>query len=229
MKLSKSTWIALVIGVIIIALITLGWTYSQENAQHRKLETELASAKQKLAQLTLDDLNAQKTQLTEDLGQINVQTEDIGARLSSSKDSIDATDMILEDARSHNIDVVDISSSGVSSESLSGTESETLSIDIQVEGNVQNIASFTTSLIQIFPTAVLKTVQMDRLSIPEATPAPTPTPTVTPTPTPTPTETPTTTPEPGASPTPPGFTPIVPPEKDFSASISLVIYNYEGE
>jgi cell division protein FtsB len=225
-KLSKTTWIALIIGVIAIAVITLGWTYSQENAQQRQLDADLASAKQKLAGLTLDDLNTQKAQLTDQMAQINTQTEGIEAKLSSSKDSIDATDMILENAKNHTLEVVDISSSGLSSNSLSGIDTETLSIDVQVEGNIQNIANFTSSLSEVFPTAVVETVQMNRLSTPEGTP--TPTPTVTPTPTPTPTATPTPSQEPTSSPTPAGFTPIVPPEKDFSAKISIVIYNFKG-
>ena len=230
MKLSKTTWVALIIGVIVIAVITLGWTFSQENSQNKQLGADLASAKQKLAGIKLDDLNTQKAQLTEQMAQINTQIEDTSAKLSSSKDSIDATDMILANAKNHNVEVVDISSPGLSSESVSGIDSEILSVDVQVEGNVQNIANFTISLSQIFPTAVVTTVQMDKLSTPEPTPIPTPTPTPTPTvtPTPTPTITPTATPEPTSSPTPPGFTPIVPPEKDFSAKISLVIYNYKG-
>ncbi len=228
MKLSKTTWIALIIGVIAIAVITLGWTYSQENAQQRQLDTDLASAKQKLAGLKLDDLNTQKAQITDQMAQVNTETEDIEAKLSSSKDSIDATDMILENAKNHNLEVVDISSSGLSSDSLTGIDTETLSIDVQVEGNMQNIANFTSSLSEVFPTAVVATVQMDRLSTPEETPTPTPTVTPTPSPTPTPTVTPTPSPEPTSSPTPPGFTPIVPPEKDFSAKISIVIYNYKG-
>ena len=226
MKLSKTTWVALIIGVIVIAVITLGWTYSQENAQKTQLDTALVAAKQKLAGLTLDELNAQKAQLTEQAAQINAQAEDITAQLSSSKDSIEATDMILANAKSHNVEVVDISSPGLSSDSLSGIDSETLSVDIQVEGNVQNIANFTVSLSQIFPTAVVKTVQMDKSSTSEPTPSPTPTPTVTPTPTPTVTPTPTA--EPTSSPTPPGPTTFALPEKDFSAKISLVIYNYRG-
>jgi hypothetical protein len=225
-KLSKTTWVALIIGVIAIAVITLGWTFSQENSQNRQLEADLSLAKQKLAGIKLDDLNTQKAQLIEQMVQINAQTENTKTKLSSSKDSIEATDMILANAKNHKVEVVDISSSGLSGDSLSGIKAEKLSIDVQVEGNAQNIANFTISLSQIFPTALVTTVQMDKLSIPEPTPTPTPTPTVTPTPTPT--ITPTATPEPTSSPTPPASTPTIPPEKDFSAKISLVIYNYKG-
>lgn len=218
MKLSKTTWIALIIGVIVIAGFGLGWTYTQQNNQQKQLDNELAQANQRLNKITLNDLNTQKAQLTQQLEQINTQTEDTKTKLSSSKDSIDATDAILGDAKSHDIDITDISSSGISSGNLGAVTSQTLSINIKVEGNVQNIASFAISLSQIFPTAVVKTVQMEKLA-PTPTPTTTPTPTDTPTPSPTPTETP----------PPPGFTPVVPPVKDFSASISLIIYNYEGK
>jgi hypothetical protein len=143
--------------------------------------------------------------------------------------------MILEEARSQHVDVIDISSSGTSPDSFSGIDSEKLSIDIQVEGSVHNIANFTTGLSRTFPTAIVTTLHMDRKSSSEITPSstptdtPTPTPTVTPTPTPEPTVTPTPSTEPPPSTTPPGFTPIVEPEKNFSAKISVVIYNCKGE
>lgn len=223
MKLTKTSWIALVAGIILIAGLSLGWTYSQQNSQQKQLDTDLAEANQRLAKISLDDLNLQKVQLTEEMEQIGTRTEDVKAKMISSKDSIDATDAILEGALKHNVEVVDMSSSGIASESLSGIDSETLSIEIKVEGNVDDIADFAISLSQIFPTGVVKTVQMQRLTPSTSTPTPISTPT------PTPTVIPTPTPDPTAEPTPAGFTPIVPTEKDFSASISLVIYNYKGE
>jgi hypothetical protein len=224
-KLTKTTWIALIVGIIVIAGFSLGWIYSGQNSEKNQLDSEIALANQKLSRITFDDLNTQKDQLTQQMDLINTQTEETKANLVSSEDSIDATDMILEDARNNNVDVVDMSSSGLSTESLADINADTLSISIKVVGSEQDIARFATSLGQIFPTCVVKTIQMERTPPPSATPTPTPTVTETPTPTPAPTETP----SPTSSPTPPGFTPVIEPEKDFSGTINLVIYNYKGE
>jgi TolA-binding protein len=215
MKLSKTSWITLIVGIIIICGLSLGWTYYQQNNQQKQLDDKLTQSKEKLAQINFDDLNAQKDQLTRQIEQNNTKIADVKTDLSSEEDSIDVTNTILEDAKNYNVDIVDMSSSGLSTESLLSIKCETLPVAIKALGNISDIASFTSSLQQKFPTSVVKVVQMKRVPPPSSTPSPTSTPA----------------PTAPTSPPPPGFTPIVvvAPEKDFSADISLIIYNYEGE
>jgi hypothetical protein len=212
-RLNKTGWISLVLGAIIIAALSLGWTYSQQTGQQSDLDKKLTLARQKLAQIKFDDLNDQKAQALQQMEQVNAKLETLKTNLSSSKDSIDATNIILEDAKNYSVDILEMSSSGQSTADLAGTKCETLNIAIKVIGNLQNIADFAVSLSQKFPTGVDKLVQIERL----------------PPPPPTPTDTPPLTPIPDLPPPPEGFTPILPLEKDFSASINVVIYNYKGE
>jgi hypothetical protein len=216
MKLTKTTWICLVVGAIVISALSLGWTYSQQTDQQSLLEKNLTSARQRLALIKFDDLNAQKAQSLQQIEEFNAQLKTVTTSLSSSKNSIEATNIILEDAKSFNVDINEMSSEGRSTEDLAGVKCETLVISLKVKGNLQNIADFAVSLSQKFPTSVEKLVKMERLP-------------PTPTPTPTPTDTPALTPVPGLPQPPPGFTPIPGSEKDFSASLNVVIYNYKGE
>jgi hypothetical protein len=203
-KLSKTTWIALIVGIIVIAAVSLGWTYSQQNEQQKKLDSKLAQAKKNLAQIKFDDLNAQRDQLTLQIEQTGSQLANIKTKLSSHEDSIDATNAILDDAKNYDVDVLEMSSSGISTEDLAGTRCQTLSMVVKVQGNLQNITDFAASLSRRFPTSVEKLIQLDRLP---------------------PGSSPISTPIPSSS----GFAPAFPPEKDFSANFSLVIYNYKGE
>lgn len=223
MKLSKASWISLIIGAIIIAAASLGWTYSQATDQQTQLNNQLAKANQQLAQIKFDDLNTQQDHLTQQIGEVNSQISDIKTKLSSSGDSIDATNVILEDAKSHNLNVLEISSSGLSTESLVDTSLQTLTISLKVSGSIKNITDLAASLSEQFPTSVEKTVQIERVP---PTPTPTPTPTSTPVATPEPSSTPNGTPTatPTASPTPTSV-----PEDAFLADINITIYNYEGK
>jgi len=226
-KLSKATWISSIIGAIIIAAASLGWTYSQETDQQTHLNDKLAGANQQLAQIKVEDLNTQKDALTQQIGQVNLQIADMKTKLSASAGSIDATNTILEDAKNHGVNVLEISSSGLSTESLASTSLGALTISIKVSGPIRNITDLAASLSEQFPTSVEKTVQLERVPpTPTPTPSPSTTPTSTPVSTPEPTSTPTDTPT--ATPTP-SPTPVLAPAEEFSADIMITIYNYEGK
>jgi hypothetical protein len=222
-KISKASWISLIIGAIIIAAASLGWTYSQEADQQTQLNNKLAQANQQLAQIKLDDLNAQKSQLTQQIGQVNSQIAGMKTNLSASEDSIDATNVILEDAKSHNVNVLEMTSSGLSTESVANTSLQTLTISLKVSGSIRNITGLVASLSEQFPTSAEKAVQIERV---QPTTSPSPTPTPTPVTTPEPPSTPSGTPTATSTPSP---TPTAVPEEEFSADITLIIYNYEGK
>lgn len=221
MKLSKTSWISLIIGAIIIAAASLGWTYSQTTDQQTQLNNKLVQAKQQLSQIKLDELNVQQNQLTKQIEQANSQLAGVKTKLSTPIDSIGATNIILEDAKSHSVNVLEITSPGLSTEKLASTNFGTLTISLRVNGSIRNITDLAASLSERFPTSIERTIQIERAPVePSSTLVETPTPT----PTPTPTTTPTSTPTPTTSPTP---TPVA--EDDFLADINVTIYNVEGE
>ena len=221
MKFSKASWIVLIIGILIIVACCFGWIYLQKSDQQKQLESNLEGAKKNLALIKYDDLNSQKDLLSQQIEQLNNRLAATQDRLKSPEDSINATDAILEDAKSHGIDILNMRSQGQSKDSLSGIDFDALSIEVEFAGNIHDISNFAISLNEKFPTSIESLVQIDKS---EPTPTPTPTDTPTPTPPPTPTPTPTTL----ITPVPPGFTPIVPPEKDYMGKLNLVIYNYKG-
>jgi hypothetical protein len=215
MKLTKTSWIILIVGVLAIAAGCLGWIYSQQLDKQKQIDTQLSAAQKKLALIKLDELNSQQEQLNQQIEQLNALLAEKKARLQATGNSIDTTNAILEDAKSHRIDIQSLTSPGRGGEQLAGTDMDTLAIDLQFTGNINDIVNFAISLNEKYPTSIENLVQMNRVE-----PSPTPTPTATPTPNPTPTTL--------ITPVPPGFTPILAPEKNFEGSINLVIYNLKG-
>jgi hypothetical protein len=186
---------------MILTAAILNWTYAQQSTQQSQLEDRLTQAKQKLAGIKFDDLEVQKEQLTREMEQVNSDLEILKTKLYSDRDSIDAANLVLEEAKNYNVDILDMTSPGLSSESLAGIACEALPLSLKVEGNIKDIVNFVSSLNHRFPTSIDKMVQLDRLPPPESTPTPLPA----------------------------GGSPAVVAEKDFSASISIGIYSYEGE
>jgi hypothetical protein len=217
MKFTKTGLIIVIVGILVIAAACLGWIYSQKLEKQKQLETQLFEANKKLALITFDDVNLQKDQINQKIEKLNAQMASIKTRLITPEDSIDASNAILQEAKSHNIDILNIASPGASNTTMLGVTLNQLSIDIALVGNVQDIADFAVSLNERFPASIESLIQLDRKGV-NSTPSPSED-TTTPTPTPTPTI---------VTPIPPGFTPIVAREKNFTGKISLAIYTYEG-
>ncbi len=160
MKFSKTSWIFMGVGVILIAGLFLGLSLMQQSSQAQDLTSKLTLAKNKLAGLNTDSLVAQKEQLTQQINQYDPQIKAIKVQLSSSKDSIDVTDAILNDAQACKTYIEKIDSPGISSANIAGTSFEILSVMITVNGDINDIASFIYSLTRIFPTSEINSVEI---------------------------------------------------------------------
>ncbi len=211
MKLTKTTWIFLIVVVLLVAAVGLGMTRSRQASQKDDLEQQLAQANKKLSLSQTADLAEQKDRLTQQINQSNARIASSRGQLSSSEDSISATNIILTAAADCNVDIVSIGSSAVSSEKLAGLDFSTLPMAIDVQGEFNSITNFVVELSQKFPTGTAKVVS-ETAAAPRPSPSSTPTATgnvTAPTPTPTPS--------------------LTPAKQPVSATISLVIYNYGGK
>ncbi len=161
MKLSKSSWIVLALGVVLIAGISLGMSRSQQAEQQKQLTEKLAQAKAKLATMNIDELTGQKSRLTQQVDQYNTQTESVKQNLFAAEDDIEATDIILESARSFQVEVVNITSPGANLGELQGNQCRILPLKIQLNGDIDKMADFICNLSQIFPTSIIQEWQLN--------------------------------------------------------------------
>ena len=166
MKLSKTGWLIIIIGVFVIILTGLGTVRSQQVREQDQLNEELALAQLKLKAVQLDQLAQQQGELERHLSQTTSQFQAARTILSQPVGSIAATSTLFDVAAACGAEVSEISSSGWTSEELEGIPCLVLTLTARVEGDVPNLVSFITELNSYLRNGVVKSVA---ISIPEMT------------------------------------------------------------
>ena len=166
MKLGKTSWLLLSIGVFIIPLASLGTIHSQQVHQQNQLKEELASAELKLKGFQLEQLPYQQEELETRLSQTISQSEAAKSMLSPPIDNIAISSIVFDIAEAYGVAVIEIVSSGLTSDNLEGIPFSVLSFTVMVEGGIPGLVSFITRLNSDFTTGVVKLV---KIGIPETT------------------------------------------------------------
>jgi hypothetical protein len=159
MKLTKASFIFIILGVIIIGGVCLGLIRSQQTDQQKLLQEQLALAQKKLDLISSDELMAQKERLTLELGEYATKKTIAEKQLTFSEDSMAISELILKTARSCGVNMVNINSSGKSKTNLSGTSCISTQIGIEVSGEYGDISTFLVALSREFPTSLVDMVQ----------------------------------------------------------------------
>jgi hypothetical protein len=171
MKFSKSSWIILVLVAMVIGVISIAGARTQQIQQQQSLEKSLVAAQKKLTLIKLDELTAQKDQLIDNQTLYTAQIAAARSKLTAPIDNIAATDIILKSAHDFNLRIVNISSGGISDNTMAGNKFTKLPFSLQVEGSLNNIAGFVSNVKILFPTSMVETYQFDIGAIKTASPA----------------------------------------------------------
>ena len=164
MKLSKTSWLMLTIGIFIIAFASLGIARFQQVQEQNQLEAELSVAERRLDNFQLEQFYSQKNELEEQLDRAISQLKAAKDNLGQSIESIEVTDSLFEIVKACGVEVTEISSSGIASDKLEGITCSILRLAIRVEGDVPNLISFITKLNDDFTSGVVKSAE---ITIPE--------------------------------------------------------------
>ena len=166
LKISKTSWFLLVIGIFIIMFVGLGAVRYQQINQQNQLNEELTLAEAKLNEFQLEQLSYQKGDLERRLSQAISQFETAKAILSQSTGSIVTTSTLFDIAEAYGVEVTELSSSGLVSEELEGVPCSVLSLAVRVEGGISDLIGFITKLNTDLTTGAVQSVE---ISIPETT------------------------------------------------------------
>lgn len=164
MKLSKTSWLLITIGIFVIALAGLSVVRSQQVQQQNQLSEELTSAELSLKGIQLEQLSYQREELEKGLSLTTSQFEVARAMLSQPIESIAISSVLFDIAEAHGVELTEINSSGLASDELEGLTSSVLPLTAKIEGDVPNLVSFITGLNGDLTTGVVKSVN---ISIPE--------------------------------------------------------------
>lgn len=164
MKLSKTSWLVIIVGIFVIALLGLGVVRSQQVQQQNQLSEELASAELRLKGIQLKPLSHQQEELENGLSQTRSQLEAVKAIVSQPIESITISSILFDTAEAHGVNLTEITSSSIASDRLEGLACSVLRLTAKVKGEVPKLVSFITGLNGNLTTGVMKSVE---ISIPE--------------------------------------------------------------
>jgi len=146
LKLSKTSWIILTVGMCLIAFSSVGAARAQRLEEQNQLREELSVAELRLSKLSTQELADQHENLKEGLSQTTAQLEDVKAEFSQLTDSISASDRLFEIAQTCGVEITEIISSALTNEQLEGINYSALPINVKAEGQVTSLISFVNEL-----------------------------------------------------------------------------------
>ena len=166
MKLSKTSWLILTAGILIVAVASLGIAHARQLEEHEQMSDNLTVAEMRLSKLQTRELSSQKEELEKQLSQITPQLETAKDVMHQTVESITTTDSLFEIAEACDVVVMDVSSSDISSDTLADRSCLVIALTARVEGDVSNLINFIVKLNTDFAAGVVKSADID---IPEAT------------------------------------------------------------
>jgi len=166
LKLSKTSWLLLTIGIFIITFAGLGIVRYQQIQEENQLGKELTLTETELNGFQLEQLSYQQAELEKQLSQATSQFETTKAMLSQPTGSIYTSGVLFDTAEAYGVEVTELGSSSLASGELEGVPCSVLSLTARVEGDVSDLIGFITELNNNLATGVVQSVE---ISIPETT------------------------------------------------------------
>ena len=157
-KLTKTSWWFLTIGVLVIAYTGVGAVRYQQVQQQNELKEELTVAQQELDGFQLEQLSSRQTELERQLEQATSQFEAVKAIFSQPIKSVAASSILFDIAEAYDLEVTELSSLGPASDSLEGIDCSVISLTARVEGDVTNLVSFIIKLNSQLATDVIRSI-----------------------------------------------------------------------
>jgi hypothetical protein len=159
-KLSKTSWLLLSVGIFVVVVASLGLTRSQQIQEQDKLSDELSIAETRLDKLQVKELRQQQEELQVQLDESTIQLTAAKDTLHQTAESIDVTDELFVIAQACGVEIMDISSAGVRSDKLEGIDCLSITLNVMAEGELPNIISFVIRLNNDFTTGIVKTAKI---------------------------------------------------------------------
>jgi len=164
LRLSKTSWFILSIGLFAVIIAGLVLTRSQQLQAQSQLDDELGVAEMRLNKLGVDELRLKQEDLQRQLDERNLELAEAKDKLRQTIESINVTDEFFEIAQYCYVEIESISSSNIKTDKLGDINCSIITLNAAVEGDVSDIITFIIKLNNDFTTGIVKSAQM---SIPE--------------------------------------------------------------
>lgn len=158
MKLSKTSWFVILVGVLIVAFAALGMAYSNQGGEQARLDKDLAQAQLILSKFS-SNFQAEKQELNDKMSQAKAEIDVLKPVLSPSIESIEAVDSLFKIAQNCNMVILNVTASALAKEKLNGANYATVQLTVKVQGQQTNILGFITEWTKTNPTGVIQSVE----------------------------------------------------------------------
>jgi type II secretory pathway pseudopilin PulG len=166
LKLGKSSYLLVILGVVAAIFAVLWVMRSQQAPEQERLYEELSVAMVRLDNFNSDGLLSQQAELEQQISQTLSQLETARATGAQSAESISLSGTLFDIAEGAGVEVTMISSAPQSDSNWQGIPCLFLLLTVTVEGDVPDILSFIGGLDRTLATAVIRSAV---ITIPETT------------------------------------------------------------
>jgi predicted PurR-regulated permease PerM len=161
LKLSKTSWLILAVGLFVVVMAALGITRSQQAQEQGRLTDELEASQMSLAGLKIADLQTQLEQLQQQVDKAQLQFDEAQKQLDQTVVSVDVTDKFFSIASNCGVKVINLGTSPIVPSIYEGIGLSITSINAVVEGELAALIDFVESLNRDFTTGLIKSALID--------------------------------------------------------------------
>jgi len=161
LKLSKKSWLTIIIGTVVIAVAGLSVSYFQQINQYNKINEQLIQVRSNLEKTQVSILLSNKAELEEKISEKTLQLENAQAQLSIPMASSIITKTLFDVAEKHRLKVNEMTSSSPRIDNQAGVKLSQTELTACVVGNLSDIILFIIDLDKRFSTGVIKSVVID--------------------------------------------------------------------
>ncbi len=144
LKLSRTAWLILSIGIFVVALGGLFMVYRGQVAQQQELNSKLSQAQATLPPLVSqrEELESQLAGLENDMAQTTSLLESARAKFPESVDGIEYSEVLFNIADDSGLKIVTLTASGTEDEEVDGIIYSITLFEVVVKGEVDDVLDF---------------------------------------------------------------------------------------
>jgi hypothetical protein len=159
-KLSRTSWIILIAGILVVAFGSLGVARFDQFSEEDQLKQDLAAAEKRLEKSPIKDLTIQKKALEDQLAQSQSRLDEIQQSLDRNIANIDVTSQVINIVHGCNLTVVEINSVGVMDEKLVNVPCLVDRLEIVAAGDVDDLVNLVVTLNNSFDTGMVESAEI---------------------------------------------------------------------
>jgi len=170
MRLGRTAWLVLGIGVFVIAFVTLFFIYSRQSSEQAELENSLAGVQTQLIKLISgrESLESQLTQQQSKLAETQALLTSARASFPKLEASIEYSEVLTEIADLCGLKVVNMSADEPREKKVEDVTFLVISFEVRVEGELSSILSMVNA-IATDERFASTTVEVVNIKVPQAT------------------------------------------------------------